>query len=151
MSESVPLSCMSVPPKTLTVTRFTKSVRPSLLIRSHRDWKTMCNGWILCGGYIYPSTSSSFMERAIRTNLHIQPIFSQREPPTVVLRPRYSIPTTWTLISSLPKLLSTQIFFPLNPNPMRESWVLGRLSLEAQEQGVHHQRTICYFLESGVS
>ena len=39
-----------------------------------------------------------------------------REPPTHVLRPRYSIPTIWILISSLPKLLSTQIFFPPNPN-----------------------------------
>ena len=56
---------------------------------------------------------------------------------------------SWSL--AFPKLLSTQIFFPPNPNPMRESWVLGRLSFEAQEQGVHHQHTICYFLESGVS
>ena len=37
--------------------------------------------------------SSSFVKRAIRTNLHFQPTFSEREPPTLVLRPRYSIPT----------------------------------------------------------
>ena len=53
---------------------------------------------------------------------------------------------SWSL--AFPELLSTQIFFPPNPNPVRESWVLGRLSFEAQEQGVHHQHTICYFLES---
>ena len=29
--------------------------------------------------------------------------------------------------------------------------MLGRLSFEAQEQGVHHQHTIYYLLESGVS
>ena len=56
------------------------------------------------------------MERAIRLNLHFQHTFSERELPTHVLRPRYSIPTIWILISSLPKLLSTQIIFPPNPN-----------------------------------
>ena len=40
-----------------------------------------------------PSTHSSFVERAIRTYLHFQYTFSEREPPTHVLRPRYSIPT----------------------------------------------------------
>ena len=58
----------------------------------------------MCGGYIYPSTSSSFVERAIRTCLHFQHTFSEREPPSHVLRPRYSIPTIWILISSLPQV-----------------------------------------------
>ena len=58
----------------------------------------------MCGGYIYPSTRSSFMEKAIRTCLHFQHTFSEREPPTHVLRPRYSIPTTRILISSLPQV-----------------------------------------------
>ena len=63
-----------------------------------------------------PSTHSSFMERAIKTCLHFQHSFSEKEPPTHVLRPRYSNPTTRILISSLPKLLSTQIIFPPEPN-----------------------------------
>ena len=41
---SVLPSCMSVPTKILTVTRFAESVRPSLSIRSHRDWQVVCNG-----------------------------------------------------------------------------------------------------------
>ena len=44
------------------------------------------------------------MERAIRLNLHFQLTISEREPPTHVLRPRYSIPTIWILISSLPQV-----------------------------------------------
>ena len=149
----------SVPPswssrshrKSLTVTRFTFSARPSFLIRSHRDWKTVSNGWILCGGYIYPSTSSSFVrepsEQTYTSNLlflrenHLLMCWGQDIP--------FLPYESWSL--AFPKLLSTQIFFPPNPNPVRESWVLGRLSFEAQEQGVHHQHTICYFLESGVS
>src|SRR3989337_1949316 len=80
------------------------SVPPSLAIRSHRDGSNMCNGWILCGGYIYPSTPFSICERAIRTCLHFHYSFSEREPPTHVLRPRYSNPTTRILISSLPQV-----------------------------------------------
>ena len=44
------------------------------------------------------------MERAIRTHTQFQLICSEREPPTHVLRPRYSIPTIWILISSLPQV-----------------------------------------------
>jgi len=44
------------------------------------------------------------MERAIRTCLNFHHTFSEREPPTHVLRPRYSIPTTRLLISSLPQV-----------------------------------------------
>ena len=44
------------------------------------------------------------MERAIRTYLHFQYTFSEREPPTHVLRPRYSIPTIRILISRLPQV-----------------------------------------------
>ena len=58
----------------------------------------------MCGGYIYPSTHTSFVEKAIRPCLHFQHLFSEREPPTHVLRPRYSIPTIRILISSLPQV-----------------------------------------------
>src|SRR3990170_2736696 len=80
------------------------SVPPSLAIRSHRVWSNACNGWILCGGYIYPSTPFSICERAIRTCLHFHHTFSEREPPTHVLRSRYTNPTTRILISSLPQV-----------------------------------------------
>ena len=84
------------------------SVSPRLL-------NYVCNGWILCGGYIYPSTPSSFVERAIRKNYHSYLTFLRRELPTLVLRSSHSIPTIWNLISSLPKLLSTQSFLPPQP------------------------------------
>ena len=71
---------------------------------SPRWLKYVCNGWILCGGYIYPSTPSSFEERAIRTHTPFQLTCSEREPPTHVLRPRNSNPTTRILISSLPQV-----------------------------------------------
>ena len=60
----------------ISLTEFSDSVPPSLVN--------------LCGGYIYPSTRSSFVKRAIRTYLHFQYTFSKKEPPTHVLRPRYS-------------------------------------------------------------
>ena len=69
---------------------------------------------------------------------HFQHTFSEREPPTHVLRPRYSIPTTRILISSLPQVAFHSNHLSTKSNPMRVSWVLGRLSFEAQEQGVHH-------------
>src|SRR6266496_855332 len=81
-----------------------QSVPPSLTIRSHRVESNVCNGWILCGDYIYPSTPSSFVERAIRPCLHFHQSFSEKEPPTHVLRSRHSIPTTRILISSLPQV-----------------------------------------------
>src|SRR3954471_18686839 len=89
LTMSVLPSCISVPPKILTVTKFAESVRPSLTIRSHRVWHIVCDAYILCGGYIYSSTHSSFVEKAIRTCLHFQYKFSEREPPTLVLRSRY--------------------------------------------------------------
>ena len=86
-------------------------------------------------------------EHTYTSNTH----FSEREPPTLVLSSRYSIPTIWILISSLPQVAFHSNHLSTKSNPMRESWVLGRLSFEAQEQGVHHQHTIYYLLESGVS
>ena len=102
----------SVPPKTPTFTLFELSVSPSCPLRSHRDCSNVCNGWILCGGYLYPSTPSSFVERAIRKNYHSYLTFLRRELPTLVLRSSCSTPTIWSLISNLPKLLSTQSFLP---------------------------------------
>ena len=82
----------SVSPKSPTFISEALSVSPRWYFRSHRKsqrslylnfrsnrvftsvWprlvKCVCNGWILCGGYIYPSTPSSFVERAIRKNYH---------------------------------------------------------------------------------
>ena len=149
--ESVPPVDISVPPKILTFTFWTKSVWPSFTIWCHRVWKIVCNGYIFCGFYIYPSTPFSFCERAIRTCLHFHYSFSEREPPTHVLRPRHSNPTTRILISSLPQVAFHSNHLSTIAKSVRESWVLGRLSFEAQEQGVHHQHTIYYLLESGVS
>ena len=101
--------------------------------RCHRVWSKVCNGWISCGGYIYPSAPLLPSKRAIKTCLHFHHTFSEREPPTHVLRSSYFNPTIWTMISSLPKLLSSQILLPSNPNLWGDVWVLGRLSLEAQE------------------
>ena len=44
------------------------------------------------------------MERAIRTCRHFHYPFSEREPPTLLLRSSYSNPTIWILISSLPQV-----------------------------------------------
>ena len=107
-------------------------------LRSHRDCSIMCVTVGFCVEAIYtpPPPLHSWREPSERTTtptLH----FLRRELPTLVLRSSCSIPTIWNLISNLPKLLSTQSFLP--PQHISEvSWVLGRLSFEAQEQGVHH-------------
>ena len=141
----------SVPPRFLTFTFWNESVSPSSSIRSDRVGSNVCNSWILCGGYIYPSTPFSISERAIRTCLHFHYSFFEREPATHVLRPRYSNPTTRILISSLPQVAFHSNHLSTIAKSMRESWVLGRLSFEAQEQGAHHQHTVYLLLESGVS
>ena len=64
------------------------------------------------------------MERAIRTNLHFQLTSSERELPTHVLRPRYSIPTIWILISSHP-----QVAFHSNPLSTRSKSYERELSV----------------------
>ena len=56
------------------------------------------------------------MGRPIKTCLHFHHTFYKSVPPTHVLRSRYTNPTTRILISSLPKLLSTQIIFSPHPN-----------------------------------
>ena len=81
---------------TLTWRRFQMPSRKGVLNRLYSTDAYQC---------IYPSTHSSFVEKAIRTCLHFHYSFSEREPPTHVLRPRI-------LISSLPKLLSTRVIFP---------------------------------------
>ena len=63
----------------------------------------------------------SILERSIRTCLHFQPTFSEREPPTHVLRPRHSNPTTRILISSLPQVAFHSNHLSPKSNPMRES------------------------------
>ena len=62
------------PPRFLTFTFWTKSVSPSSSIRSDRVGSNVCNGWILCGGYLYPSTPRPYvrepLERAYTSSLH---------------------------------------------------------------------------------
>ena len=98
-----------------------------------------------------PYPNPPFVDRGIRTCQHFQHLFSEREPRTHVLRPRYSNPITRILIYSLPQVAFYSNHLFTKSKSVRESWVLGRLSFEAQEQGVHHQHTIYYLLESGVS
>ena len=52
---------MLVPSRFLTFTFWTKSISPSSSIWSVRVGSNVCNGWILRGGYIYPSTPSPFV------------------------------------------------------------------------------------------
>ena len=121
-------------------------------LRSHRDWSNMCVTVGFCVEAIYtpPPPLHSWREPSEQTYTSNLPVLRENH---LLMCWGQDIPflpyESWSL--AFPKLLSTQIFFPPDPKPMRESWVLGRLSFEAQEQGVHHQHTICYFLESGVS
>src|SRR3954464_4353548 len=86
--------------KTPTFISDTLSVPPRWYFRSHRKSqrslylnfrsdrvftsvaprlvKCVCNGWILCGGYIYPSTPSSFERRAIRKYHHFYHTLSEK-------------------------------------------------------------------------
>ena len=91
---SVAPSCFhSVPPKLQKFTSFAQVGLTEISNRCHRVWSKMCNGWISCGGYIYPSTTLLPSKRAIRTCLHFHHTFFEREPPTHVLRSSYSNPT----------------------------------------------------------
>ena len=59
---------------------------------SPRLVKCVCNGWILCGGYIYPSTPSSFVRRAIRKYHHFYHTLSEKWTtyPCVEIKPFHS-------------------------------------------------------------
>ena len=142
---------VSVSPSCVIWPLATFLVPPSCVYRSHRDSKVhtfsasryhrvcsfVCNGWILAAAYIYPFTHLSFVGEALRTHPSFTDLFFGGEPPTHVLRPRYSNPIIWILISSLPKLLSTKSTSPTHAYSVWEWFVSRRLSLEAQEQGVH--------------
>ena len=59
---------------------------------SPRLFNYVCNGWILCGGYIYPSTPSSFVRRAIRKYHHFYHTLSEKWTtyPCVEIKPFHS-------------------------------------------------------------
>ena len=85
-------------------------------LRSDRDWSNVCVTVGFCVEAIYtpPPPLHSWGEPSESTTtstIH----FLRSEPPTLVLRSSHSIPTIWNLISSLPKLLSTQTFLPPQP------------------------------------
>ena len=120
-------------------------------LRSHRDCSNMCVTVGFCVEAIYTPPP---------------PLHSWREPSESLPLLPYTfweenhLPLCWDqVIPFLPYetwFLAFPSCFPLNPffhhsHISEESWVLGRLSFEAQEQGVHHQHTIYYLLESGVS
>ena len=84
---------VSVPPRFLKFISFTQFGATEISFRCHRVGSKVCNGWILCGGYLYPSTPSSFVERAIRNEHHSYLTFLRRELPTLVLRSCCSTPT----------------------------------------------------------
>src|SRR3954468_5482855 len=109
-----PSFSFSVSPKTPTFISETFSVPPRWYFRSHRKSqrslylkyrsdrvctsvsprlvKCVCNGWILCGGYIYPSTPSSFVRRAIRKYHHFYHTLSEKRTtcPCVEIKPFHS-------------------------------------------------------------
>ena len=85
-------------------------------LRSHRDWSNVCVTVGFCVEAIYtppppPHSWGEPSESTTTSTIH----FLRSEPPTLVLRSSHSIPTIWNLISSLPKLPSTQIFLPPQP------------------------------------
>ena len=55
---------------------------------------------------------------------------SEREPPTHVLRPRYSFPTIWILISSLLQVAFHSNHLSTKSKSVRESWCWGDYHLK---------------------
>ena len=97
----------SVSPRFKSCHLLVTSVPPRFTHRCHRVGHFVCNGWIFGDAYIYPFTTTYSNEKHSEL-FHTCPIqFSEREPPSLVLRSRSSTPTIWILISSLPNLLST--------------------------------------------
>ena len=87
------------------------------------------NEWWKCSFVLMALSESKRWWRGI-TSHHYS--FSERGPLTHVLISRHSNPIIWTLISSLPKFLSTPILLPPKPNLWESDWVLRRLSFAAQ-------------------
>ena len=111
---------ISVSPRFKSCHLLVTSVPPRLTHRCHRVGHFVCNGWIFGDAYIYPFTTT-YSEEKHSELCHTCPIqFSEREPPSLVLRSRSSTPTIWILISSLPKLLSIQSISSTHAKSVRE-------------------------------
>ena len=86
-------SYVSVSPRFKSYCLLITSVPPSFTLWCHRVGHFRCNGWIFGDAYIYPFTSTHSKEKHSEL-FHTCPIlFSEREPPTHVLRSSHFIPT----------------------------------------------------------
>ena len=84
---------VSVSPRFKSCYLWSNSVPLSFILRCHRVGHFRCNGWIFGDAYIYPFTTTHSQEKHSEL-FHTCPIqFSEREPPTHVLRSSHSIPT----------------------------------------------------------
>jgi hypothetical protein len=81
---------VSVSPRFKSCYLWSNSVPPSFILRCHRVGHFRCNGWIFGDAYIYPFTTTHSKEKHSEL-FHTCPIqFSEREPPTHVLRSSHS-------------------------------------------------------------